>query len=156
MNMIVKRYVVGLLALVLLLSNVVVFAAPGTEVIIMPASLQTIEEEAFYNNTSIRKIVIQEGTIEICSKAFANCSSLESVILPESLVRIEAAVFENCNALEKINLPEGIEFIGERAFDSCPNVVITVVEFSYADNWCKEAGIRTMYFCDDENGLGWG
>jgi len=148
-----KKVMVCLLALMLLGANVAAVADSGIKVMIMPASLQIIEEEAFYGNTSIEKIVIQEGVTEICSKAFVNCSSLVSVKLPESLARIENAAFEGCTGLEEINLPPNIEFIAEGVFDSCPNVVVTVVESSYAAEWCKKEGIN-VEFAEDDWGMG--
>ena len=40
----------------------------------LPAGLKRIEEQAFYGDTSLDTVTIQEGTEVISSKAFANSS----------------------------------------------------------------------------------
>ena len=139
---------VACLLLMLLGVNICAVADAGIGVVIMPASLLVIEEEAFYGNVSIEKVIVSEGVTEICSKAFANCSNLEVVELPEGLIRIESAAFAGCTELKEINIPASVEFIENDAFDSCPNVVVTVVSGSYAEQWCDENDILTS------NGLG--
>lgn len=50
-----------------------VFAAALAE-IKLPASLQIIDQKAFYGDTSISKVIVPDGTTEIHSLAFANSS----------------------------------------------------------------------------------
>ena len=60
------------MACILVLMCSVAAATKGdTGVLMFPAALQIIEEEAFYGNTSVDKVVIPAGTTEIRSKAFA-------------------------------------------------------------------------------------
>jgi len=56
--------------------------------LILPSSLFAIEEEAFYGDTSLDKVVLPETVKEIGARAFAE-SSLNEIRLPESLSKID-------------------------------------------------------------------
>jgi len=195
-----KVFMICLLALMLLAADIAAFAATGSNVLTLPASLKSIKDEAFYGDTSIGKVIVPGTVTEICSRVFAKstlseivlperlssvgegafmeckqltkivlperiktinsntfvrCSKLESVMLPQSLTRIESTAFMGCSALKEINLMGNIEYIANTAFALCPNVVATVEEGSYAETWCKNAGITTKIFGDEEDGGGW-
>lgn len=142
----IRIQTIAAVLLVFMLSrmNAAVAAPAGDPMFILPAQLQYISEEAFYGNTSIKNLSLREGVTEIGSKAFADCTNIENVVLPDSLIRIEDAAFAGCAMLKKINLPESINFIAEDAFDACTNLVATVDSGSYAEKWCRDAGIDVV------------
>ena len=105
----------------------------------------TIADEAFYNCSSIKSVIISEGITEIGIAAFSNCFSLESITIPkgvdhinsytlggccnltnitlsESLTTIGANAFESCTSLASITLPESLTTIGANAFESCTSL----------------------------------
>lgn len=78
---------------------------------------------AFYNNTSIKSVIIPEIIQTIGYKVFFKCSSLVSVTLPNSLMRIESHAFESCTMLMSITIPKNVNYVGENAFRSCYRLV---------------------------------
>ncbi len=72
----------------------------------------------FYENYSIKKIVIDEGVTQIGDYAFLRNDRLESVTLPATLKAIGNGAFLDCAQLNDITLPDGLESIGSAAFSS--------------------------------------
>ena len=112
--------------------------------IIMPSSLKDAGENAFWyctnlesvelsalNHirgatfaycTSLKSIIIPEGTTSITSGAFSNCTSLEYVSIPSSCTKIKADAFKYCINLKTILLPTSITEIGNYAFSHCSSL----------------------------------
>ncbi len=114
---------------VLALSLIVLFlpilpgfsAAEGGNVMTFPKGLWTIGKEAFRGDTSIQKVVLQEGINSIQARAFAD-SSIREIHLPASLTYIAENAFEN-TSLETVTAPKG----------------------SYAYQWAREHRYITEY-----------
>lgn len=86
--------------------------------IILPAGLNTLEEQAF------------TGSLVAC------------VIIPEECTVIEAATFADCAALRFIEIPATVSSIQSDAFSGCSDQLIIVTpEGSYADTFAKQHGI---------------
>lgn len=90
----------------------------GVTTYTMPKSLQSIGDYAFYRNSSLEKVKIYEGLETMGYKAFAECEYLESVSLPASLSEMKKNTFE-----------------GDE------NLVLTVVNPSYAKDAAYKYGI---------------
>lgn len=88
--------------------------ALANDVLTLPASLQTIDDEAFYGSTSIGKVVLPDNVKEIRTRAFANSSVTE------------------------INLPDSLEYIAEDAFDGSDNVIMVANPGTYAYDWAVD------------------
>ena len=73
-----RRFLAYLLALMLICSDFTIIAAEevsaASSTLNLPAALQIIEEEAFFGNTSISRVVVPEGTTYIRSRAFSESS----------------------------------------------------------------------------------
>ena len=83
-----------------------------------PASLKSIGDKAFYNCSSLQKIIIDESSItELPYSVFCGCKKLVSVTLPLSLSKICKYAFCNCEMLEVITLPRYVRKIEYDAFD---------------------------------------
>ena len=89
-----KKLLAYLLVLMLLSADVAAVAEEvliplpqADSVLMLPAGLKTIEEEAFCGNTSIDKVVVPNGTTRILNRAFAD-SSLKEIELPDTLTFI--------------------------------------------------------------------
>ena len=52
-----------------------------------------------YNNSDVKKIVIEDGVTSIGAYAFYDCSSLTSITIPKSVTSIGSGVFDKCNNL---------------------------------------------------------
>jgi len=79
-NRLMPRFllVVSLVCFIILVS-----AAQAAE-LQLPSGLKTIEKQAFYGDTSLDNVIVQEGTEVICPQAFAR-SGIKSITLPSSL-----------------------------------------------------------------------
>ena len=86
----------------------------------LPASLKTVEAEAFRGDTSLRYVIIPEGTTTIGSGAFADCSGLWMVLVPGSVTSIEPDAFDRNN----------------------PHLTLLVLQDSPAHVYAKDHGIR--------------
>ena len=84
---------------------------------ILPASLITIENEAF------------EGT------------AITNVVLPESVETIGDYAFANIKTLRNISVPNSTIYIGTNTFKGSSNVTITGTPKGYARAWAYENGI---------------
>ena len=95
--------------------------------IILPDSLKTIGDWAFYHCNKLKEIEIPEGVTEIGSSAYQWCTKLEKVTLPESLTTISSAAFTYCG-FEKITIPKNVKVIGAEAFYSSSLTSVTLSE----------------------------
>lgn len=86
--------------------------------IVLPKNLKGIGSSAF-SSSGLISIELPEGIETIEDLAFYECRSLKRVNLPSTLVRIEWATFQDCRALEMIEIPSSIKSIGKSAFASC-------------------------------------
>ncbi len=91
-------------------------------VIEFEGKLETIGTDAFYQQSTLRSVVVPEGVREIGSYAFNRCTSLFSVELPSTLSSIGQRCFTYCSSLRNINLPESLVSIGFAAFKDCSNL----------------------------------
>ena len=66
---------------------------------IIPNSVTSIGERAFYYCSSLTSITIPNSVTSIGHSAFYYCSSLSSVTIPNSVTRIEEFAFRNCRKL---------------------------------------------------------
>lgn len=111
--------------------------------IVIPSTVRTIGDNAFYRCSSIETISIPDGVTTIGNKAFMDCSSLKEITLPASVKEIGESAFENCKdlasfnagetaiteitartfynctSLENFSFPSTITFIGNQAFSHC-------------------------------------
>lgn len=93
----------------------------------LPEGLKNIGYDAFSGASALTSIVIPEGETAIPGNAFSRCTSLKTVVLPESITSIGYSAFFNCTSLETINLPSGINEIDYSAFQGCSSLTSIVI-----------------------------
>lgn len=79
--------------------------AEDLKTLTLPQSLTTVAKEAFCGDTSLQKVVLQEGITSIQSRAFAD-SSVQEISLPDSLTYIAEDAFENTH-IQTMTAPKG-------------------------------------------------
>jgi hypothetical protein len=98
--------------------------ARGTLVsLILPDTVETIGNYAFYNCASLKSVQLPAALASIGNYAFQNCSALASVELPAALTSIGSYTFQNCSALSRLDLPEDLKTIGAYAFSGCRSLI---------------------------------
>ena len=117
----IHRMLISFLILLFLPILPGISSADDGKVLTLPKSLTTITKESFRGDTSIQRVVLQEGVEKIESLAFAD-SSIQENQLPASLTEIAENAFEN-TCLETVTAPEG----------------------SYAYQWAREHRYITEY-----------
>lgn len=95
--------------------------------VVLPEGLERIGDSAFFGCTALTRIVLPEGLERIGVMAFVGCG-LREVRLPSSLREIGYGAFEDCAALEKVVVPAGVAAIGSGTFEGCSS--LTEVELS--------------------------
>lgn len=90
--------------------------------IVIPDSVTSIEEYAFYGCSQVTSISMPDSLTEFENNTFAYCSSLETINIPSGLTTIGKAVFAQCSSLEEISLPNSVQSIGEYCFSYCSSL----------------------------------
>ncbi len=74
----------------------------NSENVVIPNSVTSIGEKAFYKCKGIASIEIPNSVTRIGYEAFRDCSSLTSIEIPNSVTRIGKGAFAGCSSLESI------------------------------------------------------
>ena len=99
------------------------------EEITIPSETLYIADDAFKNNTRIKKVFLPNGLLFVGGSAFSGCNNLTHVIISEGVTSIRNLAFYNCSGLTNITIPEGVTEIGESAFSGCSSLTsITIPE----------------------------
>ena len=92
----------------------------------LPATIDSIGENAFYYCTALTSIVIPNSVKAIGEAAFYYCTALQSVTLSDSLRCIGSSVFNSCWRLTSISIPSSVDSICDAAFGGTGIPSITI------------------------------
>lgn len=110
----------------------------------------TIGEKLFYNNSSVKKVILPKTIKKIESKAFYHCYNLEITdvaghVDPISCTYIGDHAFDSCKRLTTLPKLKSLEYIGDYAFLGCTNLTFNILDYSgikyvgsYAFSDCKK------------------
>ena len=115
----------------------------GCKNTVIPNSVTSIGDAAFYGCSSLTSITIPSSVTSIGADAFGECSSLTSITIPNSVTSIGEFAFESCTSLKSITLPNSVTSIAEATFAWCenltsitiPNSITSIGEFAF--NGCS-------------------
>lgn len=88
--------------------------------------LNAIGKSAFEGCITLKKIDLPSGLLTIGDAAFAS-SGLEAIAFPGSLQTIGQGAFSNCDSIANIALPQSLISLGESAFAGCDNLLTVAV-----------------------------
>lgn len=90
--------------------------------IIIPETVITIKECAFYDCKNIEEVCAGDNLKYIDEAAFYGCENLKRVNFGNSVKKIRAFAFADCSSLKKFNTSENLTAIGNSAFCGCKNL----------------------------------
>lgn len=102
--------------------------ATDKAVVVMPETLQTIGDKAFYGCNNLNEVTFLGKTLSgIGTSAFDTCGNLHIINIPEGVTTIEADTFHGCGNLQDVGLPQSLVSIKEEAFADCRNIQNMVI-----------------------------
>ena len=90
--------------------------------LIIPNSINTIQDYAFYGFNSITSVEINNSVNKIGRSSFYGCRSLTSINIPNTITEIGHQAFYVCKSLTSITIPNSVTSIGEKAFSYCSSL----------------------------------
>jgi hypothetical protein len=69
--------------------------------------------------SALSSIVIPDSVTSIGEKAFYRCYELTEITIPDKVTSIDASAFEDCTGLTSITVSAGVTSIGNTAFYGC-------------------------------------
>lgn len=95
--------------------------------VVLPNGLLSIPESLLNNCTNLKEVVIPESVTTIENHAFFGCASLEKINLPAGLTEISNSLLGGCTVLSEITIPDGVTAIGDSAFQKCASLTEIVL-----------------------------
>ena len=92
--------------------------------VVLPSTVEDLGR-GFDSNTSIKKVVLNEGLQAISSRAFKSTTALEEVVISSSVKEIADNAFQK-SGIKEIVIPANVETIGEAAFGSSKIEKVTI------------------------------
>ena len=109
---------------------------------VIPNSVTSIGEYAFFACNSLAEVVIPNSVTNIGDRAFSFCSSLAEVVIPNSVTSIGEYAFSFCSSLAEVVIPNSVTNIGDHAFSGCSSLAEVVIP-----NNVTNIGDRAFSFC---------
>ena len=76
------------------------------ETVILPQSLRSIGENAFFNCTTLTDLTIPEGVTSLKGNAFGDCKALTRLSLPSTLTTVGSAAFYHTENLARVDITD--------------------------------------------------
>ena len=103
---------------------------------VIPSSVTSIGNYAFYGCSSLESIEIPSSVTSIGYRAFERCSSLASIEIPSSVTSIGNNAFCECSSLASIKIPSSVTHVGGSAIPK--NTIIYAQADSEAHKYAEE------------------
>ena len=94
----------------------------GCKNTIIPNSVTSIGDYAFYQCISLASIDIPNSVISIGDYAFQGCYRLNTINIPNSVISIGVGTFDGCHSLTSVSFGNSVVSIGDYAFSECYNL----------------------------------
>jgi hypothetical protein len=109
--------------------------------VVLPKTLESIEEHAFYYCSHLQSLAFPESLVSIGHGAFGCCGAIKALVFPEKLTSIGPLAFHTCSHLESVVFSKGLTSIGYLAFVECgalqsieiPTSVTTIGENAFSE-----------------------
>ena len=111
-------------------SRIISFRNQNIESYVIPSSVTSIGDRAFYGCSSLSEIVLPSCVTSIGDRAFYGCSSLSEIVIPSCVTSIGKGAFRGCYSLSEIVIPSSVTSIGDWAFSFCDSLSEIVIPSS--------------------------
>lgn len=91
---------------------------------------QYIQYGIFYNQTSIKYVIIKSGVTRIGDFTFYGCSGLISITIPDSVTSIGLEAFHDCSSLKNISIPNTVTNLDHGVFFGCSGLTSITISNS--------------------------
>ena len=112
--------------------------------VIIPKSVTSIENSAFQFCKKIASFELPEVLESIGNNAFANCEAVKSFVIPNSVTTIGRNAFQKCKALQTVTIGSSVNTIGRNAFSNC-NSLTSVICLAAQCPVCENETLLTDY-----------
>lgn len=99
--------------------------------LVIPNSVTTIGEYAFYGCSGFASVVFGNSVTTIGKSAFYGCSNITSVVIPDSVVSFGSDVFIGCTSLTSAVIGNSVTYLGG-TFSGCTNLSEVIIGNSVA------------------------
>ena len=99
----------------------------GCQTTIIPNSVTSIGDYAFYDCDGLTSVTIGESVTSIGDYAFYDCYGLTSVTIGESVTSIGDGAFRYCSGLTSVTIPNSVTSIGDGAFAGCYGLTFVTI-----------------------------
>ena len=111
-------------------SRIISFRNQNIRSYVIPSSVTSIGDYAFWYCDSLSEIVIPSSVTSIGDYAFSDCCSLSEIVIPSSVTSIGDSAFSHCYSLSEIVIPSSVTSIGDNAFYGCDSLSEIVIPSS--------------------------
>ena len=108
-------------------SRIISFRNQKLTLYVIPNSVTSIGDSAFYDSRSLSNIVIPNSVTSIGDSAFEGCNSLGSLVIPNSVINIGKGAFKWCKSLAEVVIPNSVTNIGKGTFANCSYLADVVI-----------------------------
>ena len=112
---------------VISISDYAFYDCTGLTSVTIPNSVTVIGDYAFYNCTGLTSVIIPNSVTSLGEYAFSDCTGLTSATLSNNLTKIGDFSFSDCTSLTSIIIPDNLTTISDYAFRKCDNLTIVSV-----------------------------
>ena len=103
------------------------FGCSGLTSVAIPNSVTEIGNVAFHSCSGLTSIEIPNSVTEIGNEAFYGCGGLTSVTIGNSVTSIGSSAFRNCSGLTSVTIPNSVKTIGGYAFYNCSGLTSVAI-----------------------------
>ena len=94
--------------------------------IVIPSSVTSIGDGAFYNCHTLTRINIPSNVTSIGIGVFGGCDALKDITIPSSVTNIGDHAFGGCGGVKDLTIPSSVTNIGDSAFYDCKNLDLVI------------------------------
>ena len=103
-------------------NNIAFYNCTSLVRVVLGSSVTEVGSYAFYQASSIKSLTLSSSLTKIGGDAFRGCKSLTSLTIPSGITTIGSLVFADCSSLTSLTIPDTVTTIGDAAFIRCSSL----------------------------------